>query len=119
MATDRVYQFTNFKDVKPVLDYFDAVIDSIPIMRCYIRDYGDFICQNYSISKNGHLDIYIVFPRYMTCHCNLTLENGHIGIFNCTRCRIVFNGFASIGSFVTFNEKDSACVIDEDEDFVV
>ena len=51
MATDRVYQFTNFTDVKPVLDYFDAVIDSIPIMRCYIRDYGDFICQNYSISK--------------------------------------------------------------------
>lgn len=119
MATDRIYQFANFGDVKPILDYFDAVIDSIPIMRRYIRDYGDFICQNYSISKNGHLDIFIVFPRHMTCHCNLTLENGHIGIFNCTRCHIVFNGFASIGSFEMFNNKDSACVIDEDEDFVV
>lgn len=119
MATNKVSEYANFKDVKSILDYFDAVIDSIPIMRSYKRDYGDFICQNYSISRNDHLDMFIVFPRYLTCHCNLTLETGHIGIFNYTRCRIVYNGFAPIGSFAAFNDKDSACVIDEDEDFVV
>lgn len=120
MATDRVYHLTNFKDIKPVLDYFDAVIDSIHIMRCYKRDYGNFICQTYSISKNGHLDMFIVFPGHVTCHCNLILENGHIGIFNCAYCRIVFNGFALIGSFMAFNDKDSACVIDEEEEtFIV
>lgn len=119
MAADRVYRLTNFKDIEPVLDRFDAVIDSIPIMRRYKRDYVDFICRNYPIGKNGHLDMFIVFPRHVTCHCNFTLENDHIGIFNCAYCRIVFDGFAPMGSFTAFNDKDPACVIDEGGDFAV